>query len=68
LNSPPPLLSFIFPKFLEISTDIIFAFIYMCIHYLCHIHPPTTFPTTSPLPPVSNFLPQQNLFCPPMNL
>jgi hypothetical protein len=29
------------------STGIIFAFIYMCTHYLHHIHAPTPFTTTS---------------------
>jgi hypothetical protein len=27
-----------------VSTDIIFAFTYMCPHFLHHIHPPTSFP------------------------
>jgi hypothetical protein len=44
-----------------VSTGIIFAFTYMCIHYLHHIHPPTLFPTTSPLPPVPT-TPGKNLF------
>jgi hypothetical protein len=35
-----------------VSTGIIFAFTYMCMHYLHHIHPPTHFPATIPCPPV----------------
>jgi hypothetical protein len=35
-----------------VSTGIIFAFTYMCMHYLHHIHPPTPFPATIPCPPV----------------
>jgi hypothetical protein len=38
-----------------VSTGTIFAFTYMCIHYLHHIHLPTPFPTTSPLPLVLTF-------------
>jgi hypothetical protein len=44
------LLSFFLPSTNSwmVSTGIIFAFIYICIHYLYHIHPP--FCNTSPLP------------------
>jgi hypothetical protein len=47
-----------------VSTGTIFAFMYTCTHYLHHIHPPTFFPVTSPLPPVPNPSPVswQNLF------
>jgi hypothetical protein len=38
-----------------VSTGIIFAFTYMCTHYLHHIHPPTLSP--SPPPPTSANLP-----------
>jgi hypothetical protein len=43
-------------------TGIIFAFTYMCIHYLHHIHPPTTFSITSAFPPVQTPLPSALLF------
>jgi hypothetical protein len=35
-----------------VSKGIMFAFTYMCLHCLHHIHPPTPFPTTSLLSPV----------------
>jgi hypothetical protein len=44
-----------------VSTGIIFAFTYMCMHYLHHIHPPIPFPATSPLPRVST-LPHTHSF------
>jgi hypothetical protein len=46
LNSHPPLLSFILPPPVPriVSTDIIFAFTYMCTHYMQCIHPPTPVP------------------------
>jgi hypothetical protein len=49
-----------------VSTGIIFALTYMCVHYLRHIHPPTPFPNTSLLSPVSRTHPhsRQNLFHP----
>jgi hypothetical protein len=51
LNSPPPPFSFVsLPIPGTVSTGIIFAFTYMCTHYLHHIHPPTPFSNTSPLP------------------
>jgi hypothetical protein len=37
-----------------VSADIIFAFAYMCIHYLHCIHPPIPFTATSPFPLVPN--------------
>jgi hypothetical protein len=47
---PPPLI----PG--TVSAGIIFAFTYMCVHYLCHIHPPAPFPVppaprAEPAPP-----------------
>jgi hypothetical protein len=58
LNSPTPLLSPAPSSLIPgtVSTGIIFAFIWMCIYYLHHIHLPVPFPTTSlywcqPLPP-----------------
>jgi hypothetical protein len=44
LNSPFPLLSFTPPIPGIVSTGIIFAFIYMCTHFLHSIHPSTSFP------------------------
>jgi hypothetical protein len=44
---PPPLILG------AVSTGIIFAFIYMCVHYLHHIHPPTLSPAIFHLPLVS---------------
>jgi hypothetical protein len=38
------------PPILGLVSGIIFAFTYMCKHFLHHIHPPTPFPTTFPLP------------------
>jgi hypothetical protein len=51
----PPLLSFIFPSLISeiVSAGIIFTFIYMCINYMHHIHPTTTFSTISALPQLS---------------
>jgi hypothetical protein len=37
---------------ITVSTGIIFAFAYMCVHYLHCIHPPTPFSAASSLPPV----------------
>jgi hypothetical protein len=57
LNSlPPTLISFIYPLLIPgtVSTGIIFSFMYMCIHYLHHSHPPAPFPTTSPTSPHAN--------------
>jgi hypothetical protein len=48
LNSPPLLLSPQIPG--TVSIGIIFAFTYMCTHYLYHIHPPIPFPAFFPLP------------------
>jgi hypothetical protein len=46
---PSPLLSFTSPSILvTVSTDIMSAFTYMCIHYLHYNHPPIPLPTTSP--------------------
>jgi hypothetical protein len=42
--SPPPKIPGV------VSTDIIFAFTYICIDFLHHIHPPALFPVTSSLP------------------
>jgi hypothetical protein len=45
VNPPLPPLSFIppYPILGTVSTGIIFAFTYMCIHYSHCIHPPTLF-------------------------
>jgi hypothetical protein len=48
LNSTPPPLSFTAPFPGTVSTSFIFAFTYMCTHFLHCIHPPTSFPATSP--------------------
>jgi hypothetical protein len=47
-----------------VSTGIIFAFSYMCMHYLLNIHHPNPFPITSPLPLVPTPDPGQRLFYP----
>jgi hypothetical protein len=45
-----------------VSTSIIFAFTYMCTHFLHCIHPPTPFPTTSHLLLKPRSYPRQDLF------
>jgi hypothetical protein len=35
-----------------VSTGLVFAFTYMCTHFLHHIHPPTSFPQHLSLPVV----------------
>jgi hypothetical protein len=56
LNSLPLLLSPISPALIPgmVSTNIIFAFTYMCIHCLYHVHPPTPFPSHLPPPTSAN--------------
>jgi hypothetical protein len=58
LNSAPPLFFCILPPPIPetVSAGIIFAFTYMCTHFLHHVHPPISFPhhllhnsATSPL-------------------
>jgi hypothetical protein len=49
-SSPSPLLPPLIPE--TVSTGIIFAFTYMCVHCLHNIHPPTPFPAISPFLPV----------------
>jgi hypothetical protein len=69
MNSPLLLFSFILlptPIPGVVSTGIIFAFNYMCTHFLHHIHLPTPFPNTSPLPLVPDLPPGQDLFCSPV--
>jgi hypothetical protein len=49
LHSPPPISG-------TVSTSIIFAFTYICTHYLHCTHPPTLFPTPPQRNLFSNFL------------
>jgi hypothetical protein len=48
------------------SIGINFAFIYMCTHFLHHIHSLTTFPHH--LSSATDTTPQQDLFCIPLIL
>jgi hypothetical protein len=58
--SPPPLI----PE--TVSTGIIFAFTYMCIHCLHHIHLLPLSPSPSPSHWCQPLPPPQNLFHPPV--
>jgi hypothetical protein len=53
-----------------VSVGIIFAFTYMCTHFLYQIYPPTHFPRHVSLPLISPLpsIPQQDLLCPPVFL
>jgi hypothetical protein len=57
---PPPLIPGV------VSTGIIFAFTYMHRHFCTIFTLLNPFPNTSPLPQVPVFLPEQDLFCPPV--
>jgi hypothetical protein len=64
IHSLPYSLSSSIPSPWTVSSGIIFAFAYMCIHYLHHIHPPTPFPSLPPPPSQQcQHPPRQNLFC-----